>query len=123
MVRTSAIIDSFAYGTYQEYYLSTPPFNTASTSAISSIGTIALALQYAGVLVWLPLYRRYPEWAKTAMIVALGFLSLSFVVSSFANQVWQLILLQGVVCGIAAGIIYAPLLLVRYCTCSRANVG
>jgi len=72
--------------------------------------------------------QRYPEYAKPVMWGGLGVAVLALLVSSFATkvsfncfyiswnslnrivQVWQLIILQGIVFGISAGASYSPVL-------------
>lgn len=99
----------------------------SSTASISAIGTISLALMYfvsgirncsglansraKGTFFYIPLFRRYPEYAKTAMVGGLVTTVLAYLISSFATKIWQLIILQGVLTGISGGAIYTPLLL------------
>ncbi|KAH9487292.1 MFS-type transporter asR1 [Psilocybe cubensis] len=58
-----------------------------------------------------PVAQRYPEYVKHMMWITLGICSAALFLSSFATQVWRLILLQGVVFGVAAGAMYAPVLI------------
>ncbi|KAI0072284.1 MFS general substrate transporter [Panus rudis PR-1116 ss-1] len=100
----------FSYGIFEAYYISHPPFNTAPHIAISAVGPIALAIQYAeGVFIslWLG---RYPDYLKLTMWFGLVLCSLSLLLSSFVSQAWLLILLQGVCFGIGGGALYWPVM-------------
>ncbi|OBZ73693.1 putative transporter ESBP6 [Grifola frondosa] len=101
----------FSFGIFQDYYTSHPPFNNSSPVAISAVGTITLAIMYCEALLLSLLFGRYPDWMKFAMWSGLGLGSTCLFVSSFANQVWQLILLQGVGLGIGSGALYMPVMM------------
>ncbi|RPD61848.1 MFS general substrate transporter [Lentinus tigrinus ALCF2SS1-7] len=98
----------FSYGIFQDYYTTHPPFNTASSISIAAVGTIAMALQYAEALALTCFFGRYPDYLNAGMWIGLVLYFLSIFCSSFATQVWQLLLLQGVVFGIAGGLLYVP---------------
>ena len=114
------------------YYLSHPPFNTASESTINSIGTIALALQYLETPFVIAFAQKRPKLIRPMQWGALVACAASLAISSFANSVglfyskfrsscstlttslskaWQLILLQGVVFGVSGGVLYAPIVI------------
>ncbi|VDB93434.1 unnamed protein product [Peniophora sp. CBMAI 1063] len=101
----------FSYGVFQEYYLSSPtsPFLGASESAINAIGTITLGIQYMEGLAVMFLTQKYPRWTKPMMVMSLATCVGALVLSSFASRVWHLILLQGVVYGVAGGALYMPI--------------
>ncbi|KAF8306442.1 MFS general substrate transporter [Clavulina sp. PMI_390] len=95
------------FGIFQDWYL-THEFKDASEAAVNAVGTINLSLQYAeGILVVL-LARRYARYLRHAMWVCLGISALAIFLSSFATQIWQLIILQGVIYGAAGGFLYSP---------------
>ncbi|KZV74992.1 MFS general substrate transporter [Peniophora sp. CONT] len=100
----------FSYGVFQEWYLSSPdsPFRGASESAINAIGTIAIGLQYIVGAFIMFFVQKYPQWTKPMMIASLIACVGGLALSSFATQVWHLILLQGVVYGTAGGSLYMP---------------
>ncbi|KAI0754563.1 MFS general substrate transporter [Daedaleopsis nitida] len=100
----------FSYGIFQDYYTSHPPFNTSSGIAIAAVGTVALALQYGEAFVLSFLLGRYPDFLRLGMWLGLVLYFGSLFASSFATQVWQLILLQGVGVGIGGGILYMPVI-------------
>ncbi|KIM40029.1 hypothetical protein M413DRAFT_190559 [Hebeloma cylindrosporum] len=99
------------YGVFQDFYTSHPPFNTSSTAAVSVIGTASLGIQYIEVLLVMMVFQRYPEYAKRAMWISLVVATLSLFLSSFATELWHMLLLQGVIFGISAGILCAPVLI------------
>ena len=59
----------------------------------------------------LGLMKAYPDKIKLAMWIALGIACLSLFLSSFATEVWHLILLQGVCFGVSAGAMYFPVIM------------
>ncbi|KZV70078.1 MFS general substrate transporter [Peniophora sp. CONT] len=99
-----------SYGVFQEWYLSSPnsPFRGASESAINAIGTITLGIQYMEGLGIIFFTQKWPQWTKTMMFAGLVVCVGALTLSSFATQVWHLIALQGVVYGIAGGVLYMP---------------
>ncbi|KAI0694845.1 MFS general substrate transporter [Earliella scabrosa] len=99
---------SFSYGIFQDYYTSHPPFNNSSPVALAAVGTVALALQYGEALILSILLRRYPDYLQASMWFGLVLYFVSLFASSFATQVWQLILLQGVGVGVGGGMLYMP---------------
>ncbi|KAI0046480.1 MFS general substrate transporter [Auriscalpium vulgare] len=100
----------FSYGVFQQWYLSNPPFEGASEAMINSIGTVTLAIQYMEGIVLAFVFQRFPHWLRPIMIGGLVVCVISMLISSFATQVWHLILLQGVVYGTAAGCLYMPVI-------------
>ncbi|KAH9485839.1 Aspyridones efflux protein apdF [Psilocybe cubensis] len=116
-VFSACIFDSFiwgwnnTYGLFQEYYATHPPFDAASSGEISIIGTTSVAIQYIEVILIIALFQRYPELPKPSMWASLAMCVGALILSSFATKVWQLIILQGIVFGIGAGVFYAPILI------------
>ncbi|EIW52382.1 MFS general substrate transporter [Trametes versicolor FP-101664 SS1] len=101
---------SFSYGIFQDYYTSHPPFENSSSIAIAAVGTVALALQYGESIFLSFVYGRYPDFMRTGMWAGLLLYFISLFCSSFATEVWQLILLQGVGVGIGGGLLYMPVI-------------
>ncbi|KAF8310199.1 MFS general substrate transporter [Clavulina sp. PMI_390] len=99
----------FSYGIFQDWYLK-HEFKGASEASINSVGTVALAIQYSEGIIMLMFAKRYGKHLRKLMVGSLAVCVLSMFASSFATQVWQLILLQGVVYGIAAGFLYTPVI-------------
>ncbi|PIL35156.1 MFS general substrate transporter [Ganoderma sinense ZZ0214-1] len=100
----------FSYGIFQDYYTSHPPFNTASPVSIAAVGTITLAFLYGECFFLFPLLGRYPDFLRVSMCAGLAIYFASLFASSFATQVWHLILLQGAGVGIGGGIVYLPVI-------------
>ncbi|KAI0249409.1 major facilitator superfamily domain-containing protein [Lactifluus subvellereus] len=113
----SVILDSlvwgfpFSYGVFQEWYLSHPPFENASEASVNAIGTVTLAIQYSEGLLLQFVAQRWPQWLRPIMLGALVTCVASMFLSSFATKVWHLILLQGVIYGIAGGCLYMPIMI------------
>ncbi|TFK98066.1 major facilitator superfamily domain-containing protein [Pterulicium gracile] len=102
---------NYSYGVFQDYYLKHEPFNQAPVTLISAIGTSSTAIQYMESILIIALCQRYPRLVKPAMWIALATCVLAMLISSFATQVWQLVLLQGIVFGLAGGVLYVPIIM------------
>ncbi|RPD56103.1 MFS general substrate transporter [Lentinus tigrinus ALCF2SS1-7] len=100
----------FSYGIFQDYYTSHPPFEKSSGVSIAAVGTIALALQYGEGFFLSFFLGRYSDYLHPAMWFGLVLYFASLFFSSFATEVWQLMLLQGVGVGIGGGILYMPVI-------------
>ncbi|BGO96434.1 MFS monocarboxylate transporter [Rhodotorula toruloides ATCC 204091] len=102
---------SYSFATILVYLQSTPPWSSSSLSALSAIGSCQLGIQFCLPIAIVIVFRRYPDWVKTSLWVSLVVNCGSMLLSSWATKVWQLIVLQGVVCGTAGAILYAPVLI------------
>ncbi|KAH7877121.1 major facilitator superfamily domain-containing protein [Lentinula edodes] len=100
-----------SYGIFQEFYSTHTPFQSSSLVSISAIGTASLAIQYIEIIAVIAVCQRYPEKVKPTMWIALLICVTTLTISSFASQVWQLIVLQGIIFGLAAGVLYAPIIM------------
>ncbi|KAI0759366.1 MFS general substrate transporter [Trametes elegans] len=100
----------FSYGIFQDYYTSHPPFQNSSSVAISAVGTVNLAITYGEALLLSFVYGRYPDFLRVGMWSGLVLYFTSLFFSSFATEIWQLILLQGVGVGIGNGLLYMPVI-------------
>ncbi|SGY17944.1 BQ5605_C015g07934 [Microbotryum silenes-dioicae] len=109
---------TFAYGTWLEYYLSHPPFQNESPVSLGAVGTVALALNYAEMLIGIILCGKYPHHIRKGMWACLVVYSGSLLIASFARQglirhilrqLWTLMFFQGVLAGSAGGLLYAPI--------------
>ncbi|EJT98363.1 MFS general substrate transporter [Dacryopinax primogenitus] len=105
--------DRVAFGTYQNYYTSSndSPILGSSISSVAAIGTTYLATQYILGFLLMPLLKRYPQHVRLALWVFLAIECVSLISASFATQTWHLILLQGIIPGIAGAVFYGPALL------------
>ncbi|KIW39898.1 uncharacterized protein PV06_08468 [Exophiala oligosperma] len=93
-----------AYGVYQEYY-SSHFLSHESPSSISWIGSIQVFFLYAGGLVGGPLFDRYG--VKVIYVPALAAI-VSVMMTSLCTEYYQFILAQGLLGGLASGILFAP---------------
>ncbi|BGP47568.1 hypothetical protein JCM10450v2_003431 [Rhodotorula kratochvilovae] len=102
---------SYCYATVLVYLRSHDPWQKFALSSLSAIGTTQLGIQLMAPLFIIVIFRRYPDWVRiilwTALVVNCG----SMFVSSWATDVWQLILLQGVLGGTSGAILYTPVFL------------
>ena len=60
-----------------------------------------------GVILF-PLYGRFPRFRVISPYVGFALIIISLVAGSFANEVWQLLLTQGVLYAIGGGMVYYP---------------
>ncbi|KAJ4334943.1 hypothetical protein N0V95_009034 [Ascochyta clinopodiicola] len=96
----------FAYGIFQEYYSSNPPFEGSRNIAL--IGTCAMGLMYLssplvfGLLAW------YPKSKRSCIMVGLIIMCLSLGLSSLSTTVPHLIVSQGVFYAIGGAMCYSP---------------
>lgn len=102
---------SYCYATILVFFQTHEPWSNYSLAALSSVGTIQLALEFILPLFVINAFRRYPDKVKLALTVSAAVYSGSMLLASWASTVWQLILLQGVLCGISGSVLYAPVLL------------
>ncbi|GAA6064424.1 hypothetical protein JCM10212_001199 [Sporobolomyces blumeae] len=102
---------SYCYASILVYFQTHEPWSQYSLAALSSVGTIQLALEFMLPLVVINGFRRYPDKIRPALFVSAAVYSGSMLAASWATSVWTLILLQGVLCGISGSILYAPVLL------------
>ncbi|GAA5905771.1 hypothetical protein JCM6882_000454 [Rhodosporidiobolus microsporus] len=102
---------SYSFATILVYFESHDPWQKSSLASLSAVGTTQLGIQFILPLFITLLYRRYPEWVKPALWTSVGVSCGSMLLSSWATQVWQLILLQGVLCGVSGAALYTPVFL------------
>lgn len=94
----------------QLYLSRTPPFNTASLAALGAPGTVQLGLFYFLPLPFLFVSRRWPHLLRRSLWIALVVNVASFLASSFAKSVMELIVLQGILGGISGAVLYIPVI-------------
>ncbi|GAA5903751.1 hypothetical protein JCM6882_003405 [Rhodosporidiobolus microsporus] len=99
---------SYSFSTILVYLQSHDPWQKNSVSSLSAIGTTQLGIQLLLPMFIMNLYRRYPDWVKTIMWISVVVSCTSMLISSWATQLWQLVLLQGVVCATANTFLYCP---------------
>ncbi|BGP07562.1 hypothetical protein JCM10049v2_003400 [Rhodotorula toruloides] len=99
---------SYSFATILVYLQSTPPWSSSSLSALSAIGSCQIGIQFCLSPFVVIIFRRYPDWVKTSLWISLVVSCGSMLLSSWATKVWQLIALQGVICGATGAILYTP---------------
>ncbi|GAA5932290.1 uncharacterized protein JCM15063_001181 [Sporobolomyces koalae] len=102
---------SYVFASILVYFQTHEPWNQYSLAALSSIGTIQLALEFMLPLIVINGFRRYPDKVKLALIISAAVYSGSMLIASFATNVTHLVLLQGVLCGASGAVLYTPVLL------------
>ncbi|CEL58414.1 putative transporter ESBP6 OS=Saccharomyces cerevisiae (strain ATCC 204508 / S288c) GN=ESBP6 PE=1 SV=1 [Rhizoctonia solani AG-1 IB] len=100
----------FTYGVFQEYFTREKTFMDASEAALGAIGTLALGLEYVLAMLVILISQQWRYRIPLMMWICLGICCASLVGASFATQVWQIILLQGMCFGIGGGGLYAPVI-------------
>ena len=109
MFLTCGII--FSYGVYQAIYEELAeepktPFTGASSSVISLIGTLSIALMSMGgpfATAWSKLYGPQPVIAAGGMIFGLG-----CILASLSEYIWEFALTHGLLVGIGTSLAYVP---------------
>ncbi|KAI1628067.1 major facilitator superfamily domain-containing protein [Exophiala viscosa] len=101
----------FAFGVYQDVYEtlshdSSSPFYGSSPAMIDLIGTLAISLMTIGAPYATAWTKRFPPqyviWAGGVIF------SLSLLMASFCQRMWQFELTQGLLCGIGTCLAYMP---------------
>lgn len=96
---------SFAFGSFQSYYELTYIPNE-SASSISWIGTVSIFLLILLGVASGPLFDL--GWFRTMLVVGALTETLAVFLTSVSTTYWQLILSQGVLMGLANGLLYLP---------------
>ncbi|KZM23686.1 transmembrane transport [Ascochyta rabiei] len=96
----------FAYGIFQEYYSSHPPFEGSRNIAL--IGTCAMGLMYLSAPLVFGLLAWYPRARRSCIMVGLIIMCLSLGLSSLSTTVPHLIASQGVFYAIGGAMCYSP---------------
>ncbi|KAI0577061.1 MFS-1 multi-domain protein [Pyrenophora tritici-repentis] len=99
----------FAFGIFQEYYSSNPPF--AGSRNITLIGTCALGVMYLSSPFVFALFAWYPSFRRPCISVGLVLMCLSLGLSSLCQTVPHLIVTQGFFYAIGASMCYSPAIL------------
>ncbi|BGP15560.1 hypothetical protein JCM10213_001349 [Rhodosporidiobolus nylandii] len=102
---------SYSFATILVYLESHDPWQKEGIASLSAVGTTQLGIQFILPLFFTLIFRRYPENVKPCMWISVVVNVGSMLLSSWATQVWQLIILQGVLCGISGAALYTPVFL------------
>ncbi|OQD84977.1 hypothetical protein PENANT_c011G06643 [Penicillium antarcticum] len=109
MLMTCAII--FSYGVYQAIYEEmakepNTPFSGNSSSIISRIGTLSIALMSMGgplIMTWAKLYGPQPVMMAGGLVFGIG-----CILASLSQYVWEFVLSQGLLVGLGTCMAYVP---------------
>ncbi|KAH7087172.1 major facilitator superfamily domain-containing protein [Paraphoma chrysanthemicola] len=96
----------FAFGIFQEYYTSNPPF--AGSRNIPIIGTCAMGLMYLSSPLVFGFFAWYPNYRRRCITIGLIIMCLSLGLSSMSETVPHLIASQGVFYAIGGALCYSP---------------
>ncbi|KAB5515445.1 MFS monocarboxylate transporter [Coniochaeta sp. 2T2.1] len=96
----------FAFGVFQDYYTSHPPF--AGSPSIAVIGTCAMGLMYLTGPLTMSFLRLYPRVGRWSPIAGLLVMCLGLAMSSFSTTVTHLIVTQGVFYAVGGSVAYSP---------------
>ncbi|KAJ2769441.1 hypothetical protein GGI18_005398, partial [Coemansia linderi] len=96
---------SNSYGVFSTYYLNVK-FPGTSATTLSWIGTLVTSLMLGCSILTGAMADKcgYRVTAYTGTVIC----TLAYILASFADEVWELILTQGVLLGIGASFLYAP---------------
>lgn len=99
----------FSFGVYQELYQAMSlepdtPFTGATAAGIDIIGTLTAAFQTIGAPVATAFIRRFSP--RVAIFTSAALFLASSLLASYSRQLWQFVLSQGVLMGIATCFAY-----------------
>ncbi|KAF7874933.1 hypothetical protein EAF04_002107 [Stromatinia cepivora] len=105
-----------SYGVFQSYYISPTqtmlPKTTDNEGAlVAFVGTLGSGLTWAGSIAVNPMMTRLgAKGSRYICMVGVAFMSLGFGLASVCEEVWQLLLTQGLLYGIGSSFLYYPIL-------------
>ncbi|GAA6023212.1 hypothetical protein JCM10207_004481 [Rhodosporidiobolus poonsookiae] len=102
---------SYSFATILVYFETHEPWRQQSIATLSAVGTTQLGIQFIFPLFFTVVFRRYPDYIKPVLWVSVAVNCGSMLISSWATQVWQLIVLQGILCGVTGAALYTPVFL------------
>ena len=97
------------YGIFQEYYLSSQSSFHGSKDSVGVIGTTSNGVMYLSMpFLFAAFSRRWAHLRRTAALCGVVLTCVSFLLSSFSTDVWQLIVTQGVLAALGCALLYTP---------------
>ncbi|RVX73578.1 hypothetical protein B0A52_02466 [Exophiala mesophila] len=97
-----------SYGIFQEYYSNSWPLS-GSNGGTGVIGTTSNGVIYLSMpILFSALSTRHARLRYTVAIIGVVLTALSFLLSSYSNKVWQIILTQGVLAAFGSALLYSP---------------
>ncbi|KAH8552001.1 major facilitator superfamily domain-containing protein [Umbelopsis sp. PMI_123] len=97
---------TFSWGILQDYYLQTVYAGQTDSFRISFVGTIGSACVICTGIFIAPLVQRIGF--RPTMMIGTILAPLGLILSSFANQLWQVYLSQGVLYGFGGALVFSP---------------
>ncbi|KAJ3150041.1 hypothetical protein HDU86_006765 [Geranomyces michiganensis] len=100
-----------SFGVVQLYLSTHPPFDQSSLASIGAVGTVAVGLYFMLPFFLVLLSRRYPHLVRSAVWLAFAINIATLAASSYASNVAQLVVLQGIFGGVSGAVLYVPIIL------------
>ncbi|GKZ39490.1 hypothetical protein AbraIFM66950_000414 [Aspergillus brasiliensis] len=98
---------SLVAGIFQQYF-ETHNDLQGGKGGLAIMGTTSTGILYLLSPVTFTLLTRYPRLPKYCAFVGLALSVSGSLLSSFATTVWQMIVTQGVICGLGNGLVFSP---------------
>jgi predicted MFS family arabinose efflux permease len=99
---------SMSYGIFQDYYSNNWALN-GSRSATGVIGTTSNGVTYIAMPFFFALFsKRWARYRLPAAACGTILSAASFALSSFSQDVWHLVLTQGILAAIGSALVYSP---------------
>ncbi|GAA6039081.1 hypothetical protein JCM8097_005310 [Rhodosporidiobolus ruineniae] len=102
---------SYSFSAVLVYLQSHDPWQKESLSALSAIGTTQLGIQLCTPIAAIFVFKRYAEYIRKILWASLVLSCASMLLSSWAKETWQLILTQGILCGLGNTLLYSTVYL------------
>ncbi|KAF2690272.1 putative MFS monocarboxylate transporter [Lentithecium fluviatile CBS 122367] len=99
---------SSAFGVLQEYYSRHPEKLDGDVGNVAVVGTTVTGIMYLISPFTFALLTRWPRLRRWCGPIGLVFAAVGFLLSSFATQVWHLIVTQGVMSALGCGLLFTP---------------
>ncbi|KAI9807558.1 MAG: hypothetical protein M1825_005498 [Sarcosagium campestre] len=99
-----------SYGIFKDYYANHEPF-AAAKPGTAIVGTMSTGLIYLGAPLNFALLQAFPQIRRISSVVGLIITVVALVASSFATEVWHLILTQGMLYAVGTSLLYTPVIL------------
>ncbi|KAF8122341.1 MFS general substrate transporter [Mycena galopus ATCC 62051] len=99
-----------AYGVFLNSYLQDPRYASqkSATSLLPLIGTLSSGIIYCSAPIINPIVARYPHHRRKSMWLGAALCSGTLFTASYATEIYQLIILQGVLYAIGGSLLYLP---------------
>ncbi|KAF7313006.1 hypothetical protein MKEN_00985500 [Mycena kentingensis (nom. inval.)] len=99
-----------AYGVFLDEYLKDPRYSSQPGSAtlLPLIGTLSSGIIYCAGVVINPINARYPQHRRKSMWFGAALCSTTLLGASYATEIYQLIILQGILYAVGGILLYLP---------------